>query len=108
KDIYYMKKWTRAVLAGSMILSSIIAIQTQTKEINFLDLVKARIGADKFRSICDVENDVVARRVFKDYGAMFIADSSVKYPSNCVFKNEDEVTAYQNSLKISKRTVNGR
>jgi len=41
------------------------------------------------------EGDVVARRVLEDYGAMFIAKDSVLPPPVCVFKNEQEVLAFQ-------------
>ena len=40
-------------------------------------------------------SDPVARRVLEDYGAMFVADKKVLAPPVCVFRNEDEVTAFQ-------------
>lgn len=57
--------------------------------------------------ICPVDKEIVARRVFKDYGAMFIADRHVAFPSRCVFRSEDEVSAFQSSVEAKTIVING-
>jgi hypothetical protein len=79
---------------------------------DFRKAVEKRLGKaspiQKLADICPVDTNVVARRVFKDYGAMFIADSSVRYPTHCVFANEDEVSEFQKSIRSTSATVGGR
>lgn len=49
-------------------------------------------------SIADIcpADDVVARRVLHDYGAMFVGADTVLPPPLCVFTSEDEVARFQN------------
>ncbi|HMQ05481.1 MAG TPA: hypothetical protein PKD26_16305 [Pyrinomonadaceae bacterium] len=77
--------------------------------VDFASFVTKRVGgAEKFAAICPVETDVVARRVFKDYGAMFIASKDVEYPKKCVFADDKEVADFQASVSISREKVGGR
>jgi hypothetical protein len=57
--------------------------------------------------VCDIDHDIVADRVFRDYGAMFVASKDVKMPVKCVFANESEVQNYQSSVKSKTKTVGG-
>lgn len=72
---------------------------------DFRAYVEKRLKKDdkKLEDICPIDTNIVARRVFKDYGAMFIADSNVEFPPKCVFRDENEVTAFQTNL--DKKTV---
>lgn len=56
--------------------------------------------------ICSVDTDAVARRVFADYGAMFVAED-VEFPQKCIFQNEREVSTYQNSASSRTETIDG-
>ncbi len=77
--------------------------------VEFATYVAKRLGgAEKLAEICPIETDVVARRVFKDYGAMFIAAKEVRFPTKCVFASESEVGEFQASVKSRKETVSGR
>jgi hypothetical protein len=44
--------------------------------------------------LCDL-NNAAARRLLAEYGAMFLADESVRVPPVCVFRGEDEVVRFQ-------------
>ncbi len=57
--------------------------------------------------VCPIDSNIVAKRVFKDYGAMFVSVDSVKSPSKCVFATEDEVLSFQNTVKASTKTIAG-
>ncbi|MGD9589520.1 MAG: hypothetical protein AB7Q37_14000 [Pyrinomonadaceae bacterium] len=93
------------------ILTSVIAGQAPIDvPSDFRDAVKKRLEKRglKLEAVCPVDTDIVAARVFKDYGAMFIASKSVTPPSKCVFANEDEVSDFQASVKTRRERLNGR
>ena len=69
--------------------------------------------------ICDTSNPV-ARRVFSEYGAMFVGRAdvfagyaqaltggSLRFLANCVFQNEAEVALYQGNVKTKRATIGG-
>lgn len=69
--------------------------------------------------ICDL-NDPVSKRVFREYGAMFVGkddvfagfrlinnDNQIKFFVNCVFKNEREVNSYQTSIRTKSANIGG-
>jgi hypothetical protein len=51
--------------------------------------------------------DDAGRLLLKEYGAVFIARGGVTPPKTVVFKDQAEVTAFQNSLKTSSETIGG-
>jgi hypothetical protein len=56
--------------------------------------------------LCRADN-VIARRVFEEYGAMFVAASSVLVPPTCVFRDEAEVQAFQTEAGIGAADFDG-
>src|SRR5439155_24172872 len=52
-----------------------------------------------FEEICPINVDPVARRVFEEYGSVFAADDTVAIPWRCVFDREEDVIAFQKTLK---------
>ena len=65
-------------------------------------------GKKALAGICPVDSDVVARRVFKDYGAMFIAAPDVVYPPKCIFENEEEVGEFQSGVESVTELIGGK
>jgi hypothetical protein len=57
-------------------------------------------------NLCD-RTDAVSRRVLEEYGAMFVASSSVMPPPVCVFKNEADVLKFQNETKPVAAIIKG-
>lgn len=53
------------------------------------------------------KDDVVARRLLEEYGAMFVASESVRPPPVCMFTSEAEVLKYQNQAKFSTAFIGG-
>lgn len=51
--------------------------------------------------------DDAGRLLLKEYGAVFMARGGVTPPKTVVFKDQAEVTAFQNSLKTSSETIGG-
>jgi len=62
--------------------------------------------ATTLENVCD-RKDAVSRRVLAEYGAMFVAGSSVMPPPVCFFKNEAEVLKFQNETKPLAATIGG-
>lgn len=90
---------------------AVSVILGQKKLINdFRANVEERLKAEDMTlsEACPVDTNVVARRVFKDYGAMFVASSKVRFPPRCVFENEEEVTRFQSSLDSDTLTLGGK
>jgi LAS superfamily LD-carboxypeptidase LdcB len=57
---------------------------------------KRNINIDAF---CD-QSDEVELRVLREYGAVFLAAEKVVVPCCCMFKSEEEVKRFQDSVKI--------
>ena len=76
----------------------------------FLDFVEKRINTaaakgaaknkKKVESVCAHESDQLARRVFADYGSMFVAAETLRLPSTCIFRDAAAVERYQEELDI--------
>lgn len=97
-----------ALFAFSLLAGS--ALAQKNGPIDFRPVVEKRLGAKKIdlAAVCPIDESVVARRVFKDYGAMFIATWDVHPPVKCVFENEEEVSAFQGTVKSRTATIGGR
>jgi hypothetical protein len=76
--------------------------------ISFYTELKKALRARKLKleTVCDT-NDPVARRVLEDYGAMFLAVSSVTLPPVCVFKSEAEVLEFQEDADFTTAIIGG-
>jgi hypothetical protein len=60
-----------------------------------------------FQEICPIGVDSVARRVFREYGSVFAAGDSVAIPWRCVFDREEDILAFQKTLKTKSTQVDG-
>jgi hypothetical protein len=98
----------RTSFAVALILTLVAGSFAQTRSKDFYDVVEKRLDNKGVRltDVCPIETNIVAHRVFKDYGAMYIADG-VKWPTKCVFSNEEEVTAFQRTVKAKTEVLGG-
>ena len=55
---------------------------------------------------CDL-GDATERRILKEYGAVFLANSAVKIPSRFMFDNPDETDKFQSSVQSSAQIIGG-
>jgi len=66
---------------------------------DFNSVVKERIKKFdkhlKIEKICPVESDPVAKRVFAEYGAVYVSRPTVMFPPKCIFSDQNEVAAFQ-------------
>jgi hypothetical protein len=61
----------------------------------------------KLEEVCDIDGDTVADRVFREYGAVFVARDGVRLPPKCVFEDEPEVQLYQTSANPKTKNIGG-
>lgn len=54
-----------------------------------------------------VPTDSVGEKMFKEYGAVFVAGNGTVPPDKVIFKNKEEVSSWQNNVKTSKQTFAG-
>ena len=91
-------------LFAVLLLASVVMAQPA----DFLNAAarRAKTTKDKFaEKICDYERDQIAKRVFWEYGSIFIAAERVKTPKACVFKDEDAVRDFHESLELSSARI---
>lgn len=63
-------------------------------------------GVDDFaRKVCDHRNDPISSRVFRDYGAIFVASENVLVPAKCVFDSTLTTDAFQARLKLTSKRI---
>ena len=60
----------------------------------------------KVADLCD-ETDAMQRRVLHEYGAVFIAGTSVAAPPVCVFTNAAEVASFQGRVEVARAEFGG-
>lgn len=100
----------KAILTLVLFFPGVGAAIAQQPTVDFRTYVEKRLGEkkQKLEDICPIDTNIVARRVFKDYGAMFIATRDVRYPDKCVFSSDEEVAAFQNSVRMKSATIGNR
>ena len=81
-----------------LLLTTTILTSAQTGTADFRSVVEKRLK-DKHKAdlakICAIDTDVVAERVFRDYGAIFLSNKGVSVPPNCVLDSETAVQMFQ-------------
>lgn len=65
---------------------------------------KAKVS---LQDICPTDTDSVARRIFIEYGAIFVAESRVNFPTRCIFENQNEIDIYQNNTASETVIIGG-
>lgn len=79
-------------------------------ELNFREFVEKRLRETydrQLKDICPLDTNPVARRVFQEYGAVFIAGNGAVLPSKCILENDSQVLTYQTNVKPQTEYING-
>src|SRR5260370_12699660 len=63
-----------------------------------------KLRGKAIEDICPPD-DLIARRVLHDYGAIFVAHEAVVPPPMCVFRDEDAVTHFQKAAGRATATI---
>jgi len=64
-------------------------------------------AASKFEQICPVSTNEMAKRVFNEYGAVFVVKEPSKFPDRCVFVDTADVDRFQRSVKTKSALIGG-
>lgn len=77
-------------------------------EERFFGVLKAELAKNKisFDEFYDPQN-VVARRILEEYGAVFVARGGAVPPPKIIFDSEQEVIAFQARLSTAKEKIGG-
>lgn len=98
----------------ALALGSTFSISAQNSK--FLDFVKHRVALESspqaspsvsISAICAIEKDILARRVFFEYGSIFVSTRDVRLPNACIFSSAAEVDTFQARLSIRKHSFDG-
>ena len=84
--------------------------KTSGKTADFKNIVERKLktsGNVSLIKICPINTNSTARRIFSEYGAIFVAATGRKFYGKCIFDNEIEVQAFQTNLKIKAADFNG-
>lgn len=60
-----------------------------------------------FDSNCSIEKNPLARRVFFEYGSIFVTTTGVRLPRTCIFRSAEEVSEFQKTLETGSDSFNG-
>ncbi len=116
-----MKPLKISLLLSILLFATLSALaQKENRSKDFTDVVKKRLSHIKVRDIsgregkklrledvCPIEKNLVAKRVFAEYGAVFVSADRVTFPAKCVFENESEVQIFQSGLGTKIANLNG-
>jgi hypothetical protein len=93
-------------LASLFLLAAGVLGQTSP---SFRKIVEKRLKESKIRlaDVCPVDTDSAAKRIFSDYGAIFVSASNNPLPPRCIFDSEDEVRAFRASLASETQNIAG-
>lgn len=113
KTIFKLKNLTFFLILSAFFLSGIKQVSAQKKvdeTPNFTEFIKEKLKKTyniKLSQICPIETNSAAKRVFADYGAIFVSNNGGKLPARCIFENETEVTAFQNGANPQTENIGG-
>jgi len=81
----------------------------QPKAATISDFLTARLSIKKIKldAVCPVKTDALSARIFKEYGAIFVAVDTVSPPPKCIFESATELEAFQNRLLSRTETIGG-
>ena len=66
-----------------------------------------KTSKDDFSKVCPVDKNPAAKKILSEYGAIFVASGEIVSPPTCLFRSDDEVTAFQSRLTMGQVVVNG-
>jgi hypothetical protein len=79
---------------------------SNTPKPDFRKLAGQRLGKE-LSQVCPVDTSTMARRIFLEYGAIYIADSEVTLPQKCIFPGEQELRGFQISAGPKTSMIDG-
>lgn len=106
KNQFAIPRVVFTLLAFVLLIAAATDIPAQVKQkkpVNFKHYVQKKlksIGNLQLQQICPVDKDAAAKRIFSEYGAIFITENGNIFPNKCIFENDQEVEEFQRRLPI--------
>ncbi|MCY7375568.1 MAG: D-alanyl-D-alanine carboxypeptidase family protein [Pyrinomonadaceae bacterium] len=97
------------VVVGFVSLAQTQPTYSQEISANFTEVVENKLKNTfntDLNKICPVETDVSAKRIFAEYGAIFVS-SGTKLPGKCIFSSDAEIISFQSKSLPQSATVGG-
>jgi len=86
------------------------AQKTAIETPNFIEFIEAKLNKTykiKLSQICPIETNGAARRVFADYGAIFVSNNGGKLPAKCIFEDDAQVSVFQSGANPQTENIGG-
>ncbi len=86
------------------------AQKTADETPNFIEFIEAKLNKTykiKLSQICPIETNLAARRVFADYGAIFVSNNGGNLPIKCIFEDDMQVSAFQSQSNPQTENIGG-
>ena len=77
---------------------------------NFKQTVSNRLKSDygtRLEKVCSIESNATARRLFSEYGAIFVASAEVALPNKCIYETEADLQNFQVRAESQTATIGG-
>lgn len=113
KTISKLKSLTFFLILSAFFLSGIEQASAQKKAAetpDFTEFIRERLKKTyniKLSNICPVETNSAAKRVFADYGAIFVSNNAGKLIPQCIFEDDVQVTAFQMGANPQTENIGG-
>ena len=94
---------------GFFMIERLAAQKPPAKHEGFREIVEKRLKQRglRFADVCPVDKNEAARRIFSDYGAIFLSQSDELVPTRCIFASEAEVAEFQQRLPATTAVIGG-
>lgn len=80
--------------------------EMKSPPVNFYTALESALYTRGMKLECD-RADPVARRILEDYGAVYVASSSIKPPPVCIFQSEADVVRFQTEANFRAAVIGG-
>lgn len=60
-----------------------------------------------FETVCPITTDWVATRIFREYGAVFVANGGVMLPPRCMYESEEQLSKLHADIDKQTETIDG-
>lgn len=91
-------------ISSLLALTALLPSQVGAQPSSFLTSAQKRLEKERLSlsTVCPIDTSEIVRRVFLEYGAMFVATDDVRLPPTCAFSTIADVDAFHRRLETKK------
>lgn len=97
------------ILGFSAETSQVFSQIKSTETVDFKQAVENKLKNFQnvtLEKICPVDTDATAKRIFSEYGAIFVS-SGTRLPGKCIFSNEEDLQSFQSQSLPQTESIGG-